>query len=139
MTTMSAKQFVRLSAALALGCLAGCVSPSDPALDHWHYVYATVIEPRCTTSACHSPLSQAGLQPLDLSTDAIAYKKLTGRVCGDTTTPVAAYASTTSPTDSALVIRLVQPDPRGMPPDQRLADQEISLVEDWMTRGALCD
>ncbi len=136
---MPSKKFARLSAVLALGLAAGCVSPSDPALDHWHYVYATIIEPRCTTSACHSPLSQAGLQPLDLSTDAIAYKKLAGRVCGDTTTAVGGYANTTSPTDSALVILLVQPDPGGMPPDRRLADQEITLVEDWMTRGALCD
>lgn len=139
MIVMPAVPVVRLSAAIALGCLAGCVSPSDPALDRWHYAYATIIEPRCTTSACHSALSQAGLQPLDLSTDAIAYKALTGRACADTTTPAAKYVDVTSPGTSRLVMILRQQDPKGMPPSERLVDQEISLIEAWMKGGALCD
>ena len=134
---MTKLKLVGLAAVIALGAAAGCVSPTDPSLDRWHYAYATIIEPRCTTSACHSPLSTAGR--LDLSTDAIAYKALVGRACGDTTAPVAGYVDVANPGASRLSMLLRRADPTGMPPDQRLVDQEIAIVEDWMKAGALCD
>jgi hypothetical protein len=126
-----------LGAALALGCVAGCVSPSDPVLDHWHYAYATIIAPRCTTSACHSKLSEAG--HLDLSDDATAYRELTGRACDDTATAVAGYVDTTNPAASRLSELLRRQAPTGMPPAEKLVDDEISVIEDWMRGGALCD
>ena len=116
---------------------AACVSPSDPSLDRWHYAYATIIAPRCTTSACHSPLSQAG--SLDLSDDATAYRELTGRACGDTTTAVAGYVDVADPAASVLSQLLRRQDPTGMPPAQKLADGDIAIIEDWMRGGALCD
>ena len=127
----------RLSALIALGWLAGCVSPSDPSVERWHYAYATIVAPRCTTSACHSPLSQAG--SLDLSDDATAYRELTGRACGDTTTAAAGYVDTADPAASRLSELLRRNDPRGMPPSQPLADADVALIEAWMSGGALCD
>ncbi|HVV84950.1 MAG TPA: hypothetical protein VHE35_17925 [Kofleriaceae bacterium] len=125
-----------LACALA-GGLAACVSSSDPSLDRWHYAYETIIAPRCTTSACHSPLSQAG--GIDLSDDATAYDTLTGRACGDTAHAAGAYVDTADPMASTLSGLLRRDDPTGMPPNQRLADADIQTLEDWMRGGALCD
>lgn len=125
-----------LGVALALG-LTACVSPTDPSLERWHYAYATIIAPRCTTSACHSKLSNAGR--LDLSDDATAYRELTGRACADTTTAIGGYVDITDPTASRLSGLLRRQDARGMPPNQRLVDAEVELIEGWMMRGAKCD
>lgn len=123
--------------AIAFGLLAGCVSPSDPALERWHYAYATIIAPNCTTSACHSQLSHAGA--LDLSDDAAAYRALTSRACGDTTTAVAGYVDIADPSASRLSELLRRQDPTGMPPTRRLSATEVTLIESWMQAGAACD
>lgn len=122
---------------VALAAVGACVAADDPSLDRWHYTYATIIAPRCATSACHSPLSTAG--SLDLSDDATAYRELTGRACGDTTTAVAGYVDTAEPTASRLSMLLHRNDAKGMPPAQPLANQEIRTIEDWMKAGATCD
>lgn len=127
----------RALVAAALGALAACTQPDDPSVTRWHYAYATIIASRCTTSACHSPLSEAG--GLDLSDDATAYRELVGRACGDTTTAAAGYVDTTDPGASRLSDLLRRDDPRGMPPQQPLPDAEIELIEGWMRGGALCD
>ncbi len=117
--------------------LPACVSPTEPSLERWHYAYATIIAPRCTTSACHSKLSSAG--DLDLSDDATAYRALTGRACTDTTTTIGGYVDITAPSASRLSGLLRRDDARGMPPNQRLVDVEVELIEAWMMRGATCD
>lgn len=122
---------------LALAGLAACVSPTDPSVEQWHYAYATIIAARCTTSACHSTLSHAGA--LDLSDDASAYQALTGRACDDTTTAPGSYVDVADPSASRLSELLRRDDPSGMPPNQRLADSEIELIEGWMRGGASCD
>ena len=76
---------------------------------------------------------------LDLSDDATAYRELTGRACGDTATAAGVYVDTADPSASTLSQLLRRQDPTGMPPNQQLANDDITLIEDWMRGGALCD
>ncbi len=110
---------------------------TDPPPAEWGYVYATVIAPSCTTSACHSTLSAAG--SLDLHDASAAYQALTGRSCDDATSPVAGYVDPEEPTRSILSTRLRLPGPMGMPPNGRLSTTEIQRIEAWMRDGAGCD
>ncbi len=116
--------------ALAIGCTA---EPPET----WSYVYATVITPNCTTSACHSALSR----PADIALydREVAYQTLTGRACDDTTTAPAGLVNLTAPEESYLSILLRRDGPTGMPPNARLPDPEIEIVEAWMRSGAPCD
>ncbi|MDQ3366109.1 MAG: hypothetical protein M3680_11850 [Myxococcota bacterium] len=123
-----------MRALVALACVAAC-SGEPP--DRWQYVYATIIAPSCTTSACHSRLSATG--GVELHDEATAYRTLTGRGCEDTATPIGGYVDTAMPAASFLSLLLRREGPTGMPPNNRLADDEIELVEAWMARGVPCD
>lgn len=128
---------VWLGLAVCLG-LSGCAEIDErPAT--WSYVHATIIEPNCTTSNCHSWLaSTAGLR-FDNKEDAYAY--LTGRIC-DTELPGQAdhnFVVPGEPERSKLMYLLRGEEVRRMPPDTALPDAEIELVERWIAGGALCD
>ncbi|MGE0550543.1 MAG: hypothetical protein AB7O24_14170 [Kofleriaceae bacterium] len=124
---------VMLAAIAAVVATAGCeVDPPD----RWHYIYETVVTPSCTTSACHSQLAHSAM--LDLSDDATAFEALTGRACGDDAM-ASGLVNVASPRDSLLSIMLRRTGPTGMPPNARLPDGEIELIEQWMQRGAPCD
>ncbi|MGE0869767.1 MAG: hypothetical protein AB7P03_14475 [Kofleriaceae bacterium] len=120
---------------MSLG-LALTACASEPP-DEWHYMYATIIAPQCTTSACHASLSNAG--NVDLHDDAAAYRTLTGRACDDTAAPIGGYVDPANPRGSLLVNLLRRTDPGGMPPTGRLAAAEIALIETWIAGGALCE
>ncbi len=114
--------------------LAACTS-EEP--DQWSYVHASIVVQHCTTSACHSRLSEAG--NVDLHDAEAAYRSLTGRGCGDDATPVGGYVDTADPQASFLSVLLRREGPTGMPPNGRLADTEIERIEAWMAAGARCD
>lgn len=122
----------KLAIALAILCSA-CADERES----WSYVYTSIVDKHCTTSACHSSLSTAG--NLDLHDRETAYAALAGRDCDDTTTAVGGYVDTMMPTESLLSSVLRLEGPRGMPPNNRLSDTEIALIERWMQAGARCD
>ena len=113
---------------------AGC---ADPAPAEWSYVYASVLQPSCTTSACHSSLSTAG--GVDLHDASAAYRALAGRDCDDTAAPITGYVDTNDPSASFLSVLLRREGPTGMPPNGRLSESEIDRIEAWMQAGALCE
>jgi hypothetical protein len=110
-----------------------CASESSD----WSYVYATTIEPSCTTSACHSSATKAGR--LDLSSDHVAFKALTGRACATADVPAGGYVNVASPADSYLSLLLRRDGASGMPPNGRLPARQIDAIEAWMAGGARCD
>ena len=120
--------------AVLLVALTACVAEAP---ERWSYVHASIVVQHCTTSACHSTLSEAG--NIDLSDAATAYRSLTGRTCDDTTTPLGGYVDTADPRASYLSVLLRREGPTGMPPNGRLSSTELELVEDWMRAGARCD
>jgi hypothetical protein len=103
----------------------------------WSYVYATTIEPSCTTSACHSSATQAGR--LDLSSDDVAFEALTGRACTAADVPASGYVNVANPADSYLSLLLRRDGASGMPPNGRLPARQIDAIETWMAGGARCD
>jgi hypothetical protein len=137
-----------LAAALAVACGiagAGCdVATDRPAT--WSYVHAAIIQPSCTTAACHSKLTAiAGLALADREG---AYNVLVGRVCGEPERPQDPgrnYVTPGSAAYSQLVYQLRGADSEGrayraaMPPDAPLPAVEIELVERWIDDGAACD
>ena len=110
-----------MKALLFVIALGGCAA-NEP--DDWPYVYSTIVAPQCTTSACHSALSQAG--GLDMRDAATACRTLTERgfVDGD---------------DSYLLTVIEREGPKGMPPNGKLAQTEIERIRAWIARGAPCD
>lgn len=120
----------------------GCADVDDrPAT--WSYVYATIIQPNCTTSSCHtSPSSTAGLR---FETRVSAYNYLTGRNC-ETADPVDSsteadhnFVVPFQPESSKLMYLLRGEEVRNMPPDVPLPDVEIDLIAAWILEGAPCD
>jgi hypothetical protein len=127
------------------GSLAGCADAADrPAT--WSYLHAAIIAPACTTAGCHSKL--AATAGLDLSDREGAYNLLVGRVCGQPERPQDPgrnYVTPGSAAYSQLVHQLRGEDGEGravraaMPPDTRLPEVEVELVERWIDAGAACD
>ncbi len=117
----------------------GCLDP-DNQPTNWSYVYATVVQPNCTSSNCHSELAAtAGLQ---FHTKQAAYTYLTGRVCasaGHPGEPSHNFVVPYEPDVSKLMYMLRGEETWRMPPDIGLPDVEIELVERWILEGAKCD
>ena len=117
----------------------GCLDPEKEPTN-WSYVYATVVQPNCTTSNCHSALAAtAGLQ---FHTKEAAYTYLTGRVCeseGHPEEPSHNFVVPFEPDRSKLVYMLRGEETWRMPPDVALPDVEIDLVERWILEGAECN
>jgi hypothetical protein len=126
---------------LAWACAgASCASEDDrPAT--WSYVWATIIEPSCTTVGCHSSFSATYGFRFDSKKGAYTY--LTGRSCDEPDAPGApprSYVSPGQPDRSQLVYLLRGEDvPRRMPPDTPLPERDIELIERWILDGAECN
>jgi hypothetical protein len=128
---------------LALGAIAlaagACGSETDDRPANFSYVYTAVIEPNCTTVACHS--DSAATFDIALDTLEGAYEVLVGSPCGDEPVPpLLTYVRPGDPQRSRLINLLIGTDvPRRMPPDVPLPSQDIELVERWILAGAECD
>ncbi|MCG8420476.1 MAG: hypothetical protein MJE77_21285 [Proteobacteria bacterium] len=120
----------------------GCSDAEDrPAT--WSYVYATIIQPNCTTSNCHTPpASTAGLR---FDTRESAYNYLTGRIC-ETAEQIDPdleadhnFVVPFQPEGSKLIYLLRGEEVRNMPPDVPLPDVEVEIIENWILEGAACN
>jgi hypothetical protein len=120
--------------ALALGALiggaSGC-SDTDERPASWAYISATIIQPNCATSRCHS--EGANVAGLKLDTIQSGYDALVGYAQGD------------NPDDSTLMVRLNGGyrnmdgsfhEVQRMPIDEPLPQADIDLVRKWIAAGA---
>jgi hypothetical protein len=119
--------------------LAACQSADDrPAT--WSYIHNAIIQPSCTTSACHSALT--AIAGLNLSGREGAYTMLTGHLCGEPIPPEAPprnYVTPGASEYSTLIYQLRGENRDVMPPDAPLPDIEIELVARWIDEGAECE
>ncbi|MGE0867032.1 MAG: hypothetical protein AB7P03_00615 [Kofleriaceae bacterium] len=130
---------------LAVVLLSACQTIDDvPA--RWGYIHGAIIQPSCTTAACHSGLT--AIAGLNLADPEAAFTVLTGRICGEQPPPQAAprnYVTPGSAEYSQLIYQLRgetadgRPVRNVMPPDTPLPELEIELIERWIDAGARCD
>jgi hypothetical protein len=124
------------TAVLALACatLGACVDIDErPA--SWSYIHATIIEPNCTTSNCHTDITKVAGISFDDPDE--SYLALAGVACGAGTATDLVVAG--QPEMSKLMYLLRGVEVPIMPPDVPLPDAEIELVERWIQGGAPCD
>jgi hypothetical protein len=128
-----------LCAAALCAALIGCSSDDDRSTS-FSYIYATIIEPSCTTIGCHNEF--VATYDLELDTLEEAYEDLVGSPCDPATPPDPAAATYVIPgqPDRSKLIYLMEGDdvPRRMPPDTPLPAADIDLVRQWILEGAEC-
>jgi hypothetical protein len=124
-------------AVLALTCavLGACVETGDRPAE-WSYIHATIIETNCTTSNCHTDISRAAGISFDDPDE--AYEHLAGEPC-DSGQPAHDLVVAGQPELSKLMYLLRGEEVLVMPPDVRLPDGEIELVQRWIQEGAQCN
>jgi hypothetical protein len=125
-----------------IAVLAGCDTVQDRPEPSWSYLHAAIIAPSCATASCHSRISSVA--GMDLSTAEHAYAMLTGRTCRAPSLPgepPLSYVTRFLDVLHGIGVRPSDPNRSDllMPPDQRLPDVEIELVERWYEAGAPCD
>lgn len=136
MAASHARSWVGATAVLALSCaaLGACADVADrPA--SWSYIHATIIEPNCTTSNCHTDISKAAGISFDDPDE--AYETLAGVPCGSGT--AMNYVVAGAPEVSQLMFLLRGDEIVVMPPDVPLPDTEIEIIQRWIQGGAACD
>jgi hypothetical protein len=123
-----------LAGALALSALllgaSGCGDTDDRPVS-WSYISATIIQPNCATSRCHS--EGAAVKGLVLDTAKGGYEQLSGYTSFD---------PDNGPDGSGLMYRLNgsfpgSPDVQRMPVDEPLPQADIDLIRKWIAAGAL--
>jgi hypothetical protein len=139
--------FVGFAGALALA-VAGCADPPDQGAD-WQYLHATIIEPYCATSGCHSyaaaEFSTSRTGPIDLSTsDPDPSEHPAGSPAG--CLALQDWVGVTN--GKADLIRLLEgtyvgpgipPAYTQMPADVPLTPAQIRTVKNWIDAGAPCN
>jgi hypothetical protein len=123
-----------------IAAAAGCGSDEDDRPATFSYVYATVLEPNCTTVNCHS--SYNATQGLELDDLEKAYQSLIGRTCAQGPDPDVppVYIDPGDPDGSQLKYLLTGDNVNvRMPPDTPLPEADIALVERWIAAGAECN
>lgn len=124
------------TAVLALACAAlGACQDVDDRPATWSYIHATIIAPNCTTSNCHTDISQAAGISFDDPDESCAC--LTTSTCGNRLD--AGFVVAGDLESSKLWYLLRGEEIRRMPPDVPLPDIEIEIVERWIQEGAECD
>ncbi len=124
------------TAVLAIACaaLGACEDVEDrPAT--WSYIHATIIEPNCTSSNCHTNISQAAGISFDDPDE--GYSALAGVACGGGMANDLVVAG--QPELSKLMYLLRGEEVFPMPPDVPLPDAEVELIQRWIQEGAACD
>ncbi len=119
-----------LLGALALAAaLAGCVEAEERSRD-FAYLHATIFEPSCATSNCHSAMTkQAGY---DFSTVDVACMALLD----------SGYVVPGEPNADQTLIDLLRGNTmfaEPMPLDGPLPPAQIALIAQWIKEGASCE
>jgi hypothetical protein len=123
-------------AVLALTCAAlGACADIDDRPATWSYIHATIIQPNCTTSNCHTDISKAAGISFDDPDE--SYEHLAGVACGSGT--ATDYVVAGMPGASKLMFLLRGDEVPIMPPDVPLPDNEIEIVARWIQEGAQCN
>lgn len=137
-----------------MGLLLGaCGSAGDDRPADWAYIAPAILIPNCATSSCHS--ESAAVSGMDMSTEEKAYISLTGlgirtERCiedeGDvdcTSSPGAGdpikprpLVTPGNPSQSRIVNMMRAIGAERMPPDRPLAEADIALIEEWISKGA---
>jgi hypothetical protein len=128
-----------LLAMWVLSSHAACEGPEERS-SAWEYVHTAILRPACSTAGCHSAAS--AIAGLDLSTPTAAYSYLLGRACGAPENPQDAFGNYVVPFEperSRLLYLLRGDRTTVMPPDTRLPNSEIAIVERWILEGAACE
>lgn len=113
---------------LAVG-VGGCAEDDRPAT--FEYIHPAIIVPNCTTSACHvGNNAEAGF--FDFTDHEGACDDLS-EYGPDPDDPPG------SPSRLFLLLNGDYGDVLRMPPDRKLPDPDIELIERWMQDGASCD
>jgi hypothetical protein len=138
-----------LAGTLALAA-AGCGDPPDQSTD-WQYLHATIIEPFCATSGCHSYANGQLGDMVDFSTPDAAWVGLIDSPdvdeCGDPfDVDDSSWLSGTAGHAPDLLRLLHGTYPASdffpyeqMPADVPLAPAQIRAIEDWVAAGAPCE
>jgi hypothetical protein len=115
---------VAFGLAVLLVSAAGC-NDTDERPATWSYISATIIQPNCATSRCHSE----GSNVADLVLDTADYSKIAPYVFADT------------PDNTTLMYRLNGGGPNDpvqrMPVDEPLPQADIDLIRKWIAAGAM--
>jgi hypothetical protein len=110
--------------AVLLASAAGC-NDTDERPATWSYISATIIQPNCATSRCHSTGSKAA----GLILDTADYSRIAPYVFADT------------PDNTTLMFRLNGGIPgnevQRMPIDEALPQADIDLVRKWIAAGSM--
>jgi len=85
----------------------------------WDYIYGAIVVPNCTTSGCHSALTQT--QNLNFSDKAFAK---------------AIFSDPTSTNLNERLMGTAGTQVYRMPPDQPLPNKDIDLIIRWQNAGA---
>jgi len=114
---------------LAVG-VAGCADDDRPAT--FDYIHPAIIVANCTTSACHVE-NNAEADFYNFSDRESACADLSkAKYRPDPDDPG-------SPSRLFLLLTGDYPNSLTMPPDRRLPDPDIELIERWMQDGGSCD
>jgi hypothetical protein len=136
MAASHARSFQGATAVLALACAAlGACADVDDRPASWSYIHATIIEPNCTTSNCHTDISKVAGISFDDPDE--SYETLAGVACGGGT--ASNYVVAGAPELSQLMYLLRGDEVPVMPPDVPLPDTEVEIIERWIQGGASCD
>ncbi|MEA2699381.1 MAG: hypothetical protein QOI66_3652 [Myxococcales bacterium] len=112
--------------AVVFGLFAGCGgSAYDSSHAKWSFISTAIIEPSCATASCHSDVAQkAGV---NLYNKDVGYNALVKRL----------FVVPSNPQASELMFLLRAQGTRRMPPDFPLPEEDIQLIGQWITNGAM--
>lgn len=105
--------------------LCGCAGEIDERPATWAYIAPSIIIPSCGTVSCHSQWTK--LYDLRLDTVDAGYQSLLG----------GRFVIPGQPDQSKLMFLLRGREVMLMPPDLRLPEADIALIERWILEGAI--
>jgi hypothetical protein len=115
---------VSLGAAV-FGLFAGCGGSTDDRPAKWSFISTAIIEPSCATASCHSDVARkAGV---NLYNKDVGYDALVKRL----------FVVPSNQQASELMFLLRAQGTRRMPPDFPLPEEDVQLIGQWITSGAM--
>ena len=110
--------------AAAVATVIGCGSANDDRPPKWSFISATITEPSCATVNCHSELARRG--GVDLHDRATGWNDLVNR----------GFVDKAMPDQSPVLLLMHGQGSLRMPPDQPQPEDDILLIQKWISNGA---